>query len=128
MGAELLEDERRHPISCAVCGVYDNTHTVERKIVWKGLLEENDISPACVFQFFGTPDSRPGGSLSKQTVVVDEILDLALGSIRQFETIGPEDLDAVVLIRIVASADDDARVRAHAHGQVRDGGGRHRSG
>ena len=59
---------------------------------------------------------RPAGC-----VVRHQPLDLGLRLVGQLEAVAAEDLDAVVGVRVVAGADDDARVRAHAHGEVRHG-------
>ena len=48
-------------------------------------------------------------------------LDLALGLIRQLVTVGPEQLDAIVVIGIVRSGDHDAEIGAQRPCQHGDG-------
>ena len=67
----------------------------------------------------GAPGSLLGGSgLAFQSTVDDEGLDLVFHGVGQLETLGVEELDAVVLRRIVRGGDDRAARRAHlAHEQ-----------
>ncbi len=57
---------------------------------------------------------------------VEQALDLELVGVGQFIAVGAEQLDAVVVERVVAGRDHDAEVGAHRAGQHRDGGRRHR--
>ena len=54
-------------------------------------------------------------------------LYLSLNFVRQLVAIGPEELDAVVLIRVVRRGDHDAEVRAKRSHKHRDSGGRDRA-
>lgn len=67
----------------------------------------------------GTPGGLLGGSdLAFQATVDDEGLDLVFHGIGQLEALGVEELDAVVLRRIVRGGDDRAAARTHlAHEQ-----------
>ena len=100
-----------HPVRRAMRRVDDDLHAVERQVAREGLLEEDHVAPAPrLLQLLRAPDGGPGGSLAEQLVVPHEVFDLELRLVRQLEAIGPEDLDAVVLVRVVARADDDPRV------------------
>ena len=58
--------------------------------------------------------------------LADQALDLLLHRVGQLEAVPAEDLDAVVVVGVVAGADDDAGVGAHADREVRHRRGRHR--
>src|SRR5690606_19848948 len=53
-------------------------------------------------------------------------LDGAFGGVIELFAVGREELDAVVVVRVVRGRDDDAAVGAHRVGQVRDRGRGHR--
>jgi hypothetical protein len=55
------------------------------------------------------------------------LLDARLGLVGQLAAAGIEELDAVVLVRIVRGADDHAEVALETLRQVRDAGGRQRA-
>jgi len=55
-------------------------------------------------------------------------LEFGLLLVWQLETVGPEDLDAVVVVRVVGGRDDDAGVATHARGQIGDAGCRKGTG
>ena len=52
-------------------------------------------------------------------------LDLGLSLVRQFETVGAEELDAIVLGRVVTGRDHNAHICPHRPGQKADRRGRH---
>src|SRR6185295_18668107 len=60
-------------------------------------------------------------------LVVDLGLDALLELIRELCARGIEELDAVVVVEIVRSADDDAEVRLETRRHVRDAGRRQRA-
>ncbi len=87
----------------------------------------DDVAGARILEFLGAADGGAGVARAEERVVGHQALDLGLHRVGELEAVRPEDLDAVVLIRVVARADDDAGVGAHAHRQIGDGGRRHRS-
>ncbi|MPN24883.1 hypothetical protein SDC9_172288 [bioreactor metagenome] len=65
-----------------------------------------------------------GGRQGVQPVTEDELLDLVLVLVGELVAGAGEDLDAVVLVRVVRGGDDEPGVGAHRLGHVRDAGGR----
>ena len=123
---ELLQDERRHAVGRPVRCVDHHAHAVERHVARERLLEEDDVSSARVLELLRAPDAGPSRAFAEELVVLHQLLDLALGLVGQLEPVRAEDLDAIVLIGVVARADDNPGVSAHAHGQVRHGRRGHR--
>jgi hypothetical protein len=68
----------------------------------------------------------PMAPASARPPLAHAALEIGLDLVGQLEAVGGEDLDAVVLIRVVRRADDDARVGAHRRRDERDPGRRQR--
>ena len=124
--AELLEDERRDAVGRAVGGVDHDLDAVEREVPREGRLGEDHVAAARVLELLGAAD-RLAGLAHRQGALFEQRLDLGLGLVGELEAVGAEDLDAVVVVRIVAGADHDAGVGAHADREVRDRGRRDRA-
>ncbi len=65
----------------------------------------------------------PPGAVFHGSVGKDTLLNAGLHGVGELVALAAEDLDAVVLIGIVAGGDDDARVRPLPDGQIGHGGG-----
>ena len=63
-------------------------------------------------------------ALAGSMLARDERLDFSLGLVGQFEPVGPEEFDPVVVVRVVAGRDHDAHVGPHRGGQKPDSRGR----
>jgi hypothetical protein len=82
-----------------------------------------DIAAPRVLDPAGATDVLGRG---EREVLADQRLDRELVLVRELEAIGAEQLDAVVLIRVMAGRDHHADVGAQLAGQQRHGRGRHR--
>ncbi|MNO88765.1 hypothetical protein D3C76_802300 [compost metagenome] len=86
-------------------------------------LAELDIAPR------GIVDPRnlaQTGGLDHRHRRVEQFLDDQLHLVRQLGALAGEELDAVVVVRVVRGADDDARLGVEGAGQVGDARSRHR--
>src|SRR5690606_7855402 len=82
------------------------------------LLDRVDVAAAGVFNSPGPADiavARQGNGAFERT------LDRFFVLVRKLEAIGPEQLDAVIVIGVVAGRDHDAEVGAHFTGKQRHG-------
>ena len=110
--------------------VDDDFDAVEQQVAGEGVLREHHVATARVLELLRAADVLAGGERAEQRraraarAVLQERLELRFLLVRQLEAVAPEDLDAVVLVGIVARADDDAGVGAHAHRELGDGGRR----
>ncbi len=125
-GPELGEDEGGHHVGRAVGGVDHHPQAVEGEVAGKGALDERHVAPAGVLELHRAPDGGPGAALAEERRLADERLDLGLRRVGQLEAVPAEDLDAVVVVGVVAGADHDPGVGAHAHREVGDRRRRHR--
>jgi hypothetical protein len=82
-----------------------------------------DIAPARVFDPPGAADLGRG---RQRLVLFQHRLDGQLVLVGKLEAVGAEQLDAVVLIGVVAGRDHHADIGAQFARQQRDGRGRHR--
>ncbi len=86
----------------------------------EGRLDGVDVTPAPVLD---APRPADLGRLGERNVaILDQRLDLHLVGIGELVAVRAEQLDAVIIIRIVAGRDHDAQVRAHRGGEHGDGG------
>ena len=123
-GAQLTEHLRRDVIGGAVGAVDDDLDAVEGQLLREGVFQELDVAPDRVVDALRLAD-RVGRGARPVVAAADRLhapLDLGLDLVGQLEAVGGEDLDAVVLVRIVRRADHEARVRAHRPGDERDPG------
>ena len=110
-----VEDERRDVVGGAVGGVDDDAHAVEREVAREGGLGEDDVAAARVLELLGAADAGPGLARAQQRSRRPSARSIsASASSGSLKPSAAEDLDAVVLVRVVAGADHDAGVGAHA--------------
>ena len=120
--AQLLEDERAEMVGRAVRAIDHHLESIERKRT-HGILDELDVAAGRVVDADRLADGHGlfGGEVGSE----DQALDLEFEVIRQLEAVRAEDLEPVVLERIVRRGQHDARHAVHGAGEVRDRGGGH---
>ena len=99
--------------------------SVEPDVVRYRLLDRVDVAPARILDPARAADM---GGIGQLLFAHDRRLDRAFIRIGQLEAVRPEQLDAVILIRIVAGGDHHAHIGAHFPGDEGDGRGRQRPG
>ena len=108
----------------AVCGavgaVQDDPASLEGVFLGEGMLQKNDVPAPGVFHAVGLAQFGRRGVERVQVVREDDRFDGTLCVIGKFIAIAAEDLDAVVLERIMRSRYDDASVGPHAVGEIGD--------
>lgn len=125
LGAQFAEHMRSDVVGGAVGGVDHQLQPVEIQVVREGALAEFDVAAlgvghaARAAQFFRADAAQR---------LVHRLLDGGLDVVGQLHAMGGEELDAVVLVRIVRGADHDTggqaqRARQVGHGRRRDGPG-----
>ena len=89
-------------------------------------LGEFDVAVMHAIDAAGAPET---GALRQPLVerFIEQLLDLLLDIVRQFETLRAEQLDAVVLEQIMRGGNHHAEIGAHRLGQHRDRRRRHRA-
>ena len=127
LGPEFPQSRRRDLVGCAVRAVDHHLQAVESLSSRKGALHELDIAALRVVEATGAAERRGRRQLSGH-VRVDQGLYLFLRPIGQLVAVRPEQLDAVVLIRIVGSGNHDAEIGSQAAGQHGHRRRRHRPG
>ena len=117
VGAELVEDVRCSVISGAVGAVDDDAHAAQVERARKAALAELDVPARRVFDAAGAAEFRRRHAAER---LAELRLDRCLDVVGQLVAVGREELDAVVLVRIVRRADDDARLQPQRARQVGD--------
>ena len=104
--------------------IQHQAHAVQAEVVGHGALAELDVARLGIVDAVRLAQAfrRHGGELG-----IDLALDRRLDRIVELLAVGREELDAVVLVRIVRGADDDAGVGAQAARQERHRRRRHRA-
>ena len=69
-----------------------------------------DVAPACILD---PPRASDGIALSQRLLFMHQPLNLFLIRIGELEAVGAKQLDAVVIIRIVAGGNHHANIGAH---------------
>jgi hypothetical protein len=124
LGPQFPQHLRRRAIGRAIGAVDHHLQPIQPQARRKARLDELLIAAPPVLDPLGAADVfRLGG----RDLALDHRLDLGLGGIRQLEPVRPEELDAVVLVRVVAGRDHHAEVRPHAARQIPDRRRRHRA-
>ena len=124
LGAELLEDARADAIVGAVGAIDDELEAPQRVLLGKRALAEFEVAALGVVHALGLAEVLR--RLHYQGSV-EERLDLALHGVRQLHAVRREELDAVVLERIVRGGDHHARGKPQRAREERDRGSGHRS-
>ena len=122
-GAEFTQHGRCHLIRRAVGGVDHDLHAAQVEPTAQRPLAELDVPPAGVH---GTPRLANLGRRDQGQRLVETAFDLRFERIGQLLAAGGEQLDAVVRIGVVRSADNDARARVEGAREVRHRRRRHR--
>jgi hypothetical protein len=126
LGAELLEDRGTHLVGGTVCAVEHHPHAAQIHVGGEGLLEEDHVAPSRIVDAPRPPEVVRSGAMALEHAGADQIFDAALELVGQLEAIVGEELDAVVLVGIVARRDHHARIAAHVHGEKGHRRRRHR--
>jgi hypothetical protein len=126
LGVELPQRLRRHAIAGAVGAVHDHAQPAERKVARQGALGEFDIAILHAVDAFGAAEVGPFRQ-PLEKLGIDQRFDLMLDLVGQLEAVRAEELDAVVVERIVRGRDHHAEIAAHGARQHRHGGCRHRA-
>ncbi|MNI55584.1 hypothetical protein D3C73_1105440 [compost metagenome] len=104
-------------------GVHNDLHPVQVQIVGEGALAELDVAALRIRHAAGAAQALGTDAAQR---LVQSGFDRGFDVVRQLHALRREELDAVVLIRVVRGADDDARHQTQRPGQV--GHGRRRDG
>ena len=78
------------------------------------ILQKNDVAAMNVVDAVGFADEIARRAKTLEFFRENETFDLGFHLVRKLVAIGRENLDAVVVIRIMRSRDHDPRIRAHA--------------
>src|SRR5689334_10209995 len=122
--AELLEDARADAIVGAVRAIDDQLHAAQRAVLRERALAELEVTALGVVHALGLTQVRGGRDRERR---IEQRLDLALDRVRELHAVGGEELDAVVVVRIVRGRDHHARREAQRAREERDRRCGHRS-
>ncbi len=126
IGAQLPEHGRRHLVGSAVGAVDHHLQALEAHALGEARLHELDVATRRVVDALGAAELGRSGQALRKIVVGEAGLDFRLNLVVELEAVGTEQLDAVVLIRIVRGGDHDAEIGAHRARQHADRRRRHR--
>ena len=127
LGPQFLEDMGGDPVGGAVGAVEDDMEIVEGVVLGKGVFQKHDIPALGIVDPRGLADlvgHRPQG---RHFLREDQVFDIGLHLVRQFEAVAGEDLDAVVLKGIVRGGDHHAGIGPHGGGDKGDARRRQRA-
>ena len=125
VGAQLPERAGRDAVGGAVGAVEDDAQALERKVARQRALGEFDVAVVHAVDALGAAEVAALGHALGH-VAVDQAFDLALDLVRKLVAVRAEQLDAVVVERVVRGRDHHPQVGAHRAGEHGDGRGRHR--
>ena len=109
-GAELPQRRRCHLIGCPIGAIERDLQTVEAEMAGESRFCEVDIPPARILHAARATDMF---GLDQRDVAAEQSLDLGFRRIGQFIPVGAEQLDPIVIIRIVARRNHNAEISAH---------------
>ena len=124
LGAQLMKHVRGNVIARAMRAINGNAQAVQIEIRRERALAEFDITPGRIVH--ASCLAKAGGGVAFERLV-QRSLDRRLGGVGQFVAISGKELDAVILIGIVRSADDNTRRQSQCTRQIRDPRRRHRT-
>ena len=127
VGAELPQRLRHHPVGGAVGAIDHDAQPVETERARQRALGEFDVAVVHAVDALGAAEIGALGELLGQ-VGIDQRLDLVLDLVGELVAVGPEQLDAVVVVGIVRGRDHHAEIGAHRAGEHGDRRRRHRAG
>ncbi|KAG0920227.1 hypothetical protein G6F32_015701 [Rhizopus arrhizus] len=125
LGAQLPEHVRRDVVGGAMRGVHHNLHAVQVEVVGERALAEFDVAALRIGHAARAAQALGGDAAQR---LVQRGFDVGFDLVGQLHALRREELDAVVLVRVVRRADDDTRHQAQRPGQVGHGGRRDRPG
>ena len=114
----------RDLVGGAIGAIDDDPQAVERNVARQRALGEFDVARLHVVEAFGAAEFGRFRQARGQ-VLAQQRLYLAFDFVGELVAVRAEQLDAVVLVRIVRGGDHHAEVGAHRARQHGDGGGRH---
>ena len=126
VGAKLPQRVGRDPVGGAIGAVDDDAQAFERQVARQRAFGEFDVAVVHAVDALGAAEIAAAGEALGQ-IAVHQPFDLALGLVGQLVAVRPEQLDAVVVERIVRCRNHDAEVGAHRAGEHGDRRGRHRA-
>ena len=119
---------RRDAVGRAVRAVDDDAQPVERQLARQHVLQEHVVAAVGVVDAERLADAAGrSAACGRVSSPKHQLLDGGFGGVGELEAVGAEELDAVVLERVVRCGDRDAGVGAQAARQERDAGRRHRA-
>ena len=127
LGAELPQRVGRDLVGGAVGAVDHDAQAVERQIARQRALGEFDVAVLHAVDALGAAELGGLGEPLGE-IAVDQLLDLELDLVGQLVAVRAEQLDAVVVVRIVRGRDHHAEIGAHRARQHGDRRRRHRAG
>src|SRR6185437_4476710 len=127
LGAELPQRAWRDLVGGAVGAIDDDTQIFESDAARQRALGEFDVTVLHAVDAAGAAEVLAAGQLLAE-IGIEQRLDLQLHLVAELVAVRPEDLDAVVVERIVRGGDHDAEVGAHRVREHGDAGRRHRAG
>ena len=119
VGAKLPQRIGRDPVGGAVGAVDDDAQAFERQVARQRAFGEFDIAVVHAIDALGAAEIAAAGEALGQ-IAIHQPFDLALGIIGQLVAVRPEQLDAVVIERVVRCRNHDAEVGAHRTGEHGD--------
>jgi hypothetical protein len=125
LGPELPQRLGRDLMSRAVGAVDDHPQALERHLAAQRSLGVFDVAGLDVVDALGAAEVGRVGKL-RRDVTIHQRFDARLDLVGQFIAVRPEQLDAIVLIKVVGSGDHHPEVAAHRARQHRHCRGRHR--
>ena len=123
LGAQLPQNLGRNLVGGAVGAIDDDLQPVQPQAPREGVLDEFDVAAGLVAQPAG-PAQAGGVRQLLAVAVLDDRLDRRFDRIGQLEPVRSEQLDAVVLVRVVRGRDHDAQIGPQRAGQHGHGRGR----
>ena len=123
LGAQFPQHLRRGAIGGAIGAIDHHLQPVQPQSRREGRLDEFLIAAASILNPLGAANVL---GLGRQDLAFQNGLDLGLGLIRQFEPVGAKELDAIVMMRIVARRDHHPQIGAHRPGEKAHRRRRHR--
>ena len=126
VGAEFPECVGRNAVCGAVGAVDDDAQAIKRKIARQGALGEFNVAVMHAIDALGAAEIAAGGEPLGE-IGRHELFDLVFGLVGQLVAVGPEQLDAVVVERVMRRRNHDPKIGAHRTGQHGDRRGRHRA-
>src|SRR5437016_297134 len=124
LGPEFAEDAGSGFVRCAMRAVHDDAQSFQGHPAWKRRLGLLDVAAQGVVDANSLADFIGGGADILDVPAEDQALDLILDLIIELVAIGAEEFDAIVVISVMGSGDDDTSISAQAAGNIGDTGSR----